>query len=356
MATLSEIDFGTGGRPTVVISNKVHDDVLALLEPHALVIPNRDIESLPHGDLLARCREAQALIAFMPDRVDEAFLEQCPKLRVIACALKGYDNFDVAACERRGVWVTVASDLLTIPTAELAIGLMLGVARHIRAGDDYVRAGWFKGWRPILYGAGLTHSTVGIIGMGKVGHALAQRLRGFEVRVLYDDPYPLAADLARTLNASRVERAELLARSDFVLPLVPLTGATRGMIDAAALARMQPHAILVNVGRGSVVDEHAVARSLVAGELAGYAADVFAMEDWALPDRPRSIPGALVELGHKTLFTPHLGSAVASVRKQIELDAAQNVLAVLRGQWPHGAINRPDETARALEARRADAA
>lgn len=338
---LSASDFGTGGKPTVVISNKVHDDVLALLEPHAFAIPNRDVEALSHRDLLARCREAHALIAFMPDWVDEAFVQECPQLRVIACALKGYDNFDLAACERRGIWVTVAADLLTVPTAELAVALMLGVARHVRAGDDYVRAGWFKGWRPMLYGVGLHRATVGIIGMGKVGHALAQRLRGFEVKILYEDPYPLAADLARSLNAARVERDELLAHSDFVLPLVPLTGATRGMIGAAALARMRPHAILVNVGRGSVVDEEAVAQALAAGRLGAYAADVFAMEDWMLADRPRSIPGALIEMGHKTLFTPHLGSAVANVRKQIELDAASNVLEVLSGRLPHGAINRP---------------
>ncbi len=333
---------GAGDKPTIVISNKVHDEVLALLEPHAHVIPNRDVESLPHGELVARCREAHALMAFMPDRVDEAFLQACPRLRVIACALKGYDNFDVAACDRRGVWLTVAADLLTIPTAELALALMLSLARHVRAGDDYVRAGWFKGWRPILYGSALTHRTVGIIGMGKVGHALAQRLRGFEVRILYDDPYPLAPDLAKSLNATCVAREELLAQSDYVLPLVPLTGATRGMIDAAALAWMHSHAFLINVGRGSVVDEDAVAQALSQDRLAGYAADVFAMEDWALADRPRYLPDALLEMGPKTLFTPHLGSAVTSVRKAIELDTAQNVLEVLAGRLPHGAINQPD--------------
>lgn len=328
-------------KPTVVISNKVHDEVLSLLEAHADVIPNRDVESLSYRDLLARCREAHALIAFMPDRVDEAFLDACPRLRVIGCALKGYDNFDVQACERRGIWVTVAQDLLTIPTAELALALMLGVARNLRAGDEYVRDGWFKGWRPILYGAGLTHCTVGMIGMGKVGHALAQRLRGFDVRILYNDPFPLAPDLARSLNARRVELPELLGKSDFVLPLVPLTLQTRGLVSASALALMQPHAFLVNVGRGSVVDEEAVARALAGGRLAGYAADVFAMEDWALTERPRSIPQALLDLRTRTLFTPHLGSAVAAVRKQIELDAAMNVIEALAGGMPHGAINRP---------------
>jgi phosphonate dehydrogenase len=234
----------------------------------------------------------------MPDRVDAAFLSQCRRPRVIACALKGFDNFDVGACTAAGVWLAIVPDLLTEPTAELAVGLAIGLGRMIRNGDAIVRSGAFEGWRPILYGAGLDGSTVTIVGMGHVGRAIARRLSGFGCRILGVDPQSdmPSGVVGRDLNSA-------LADSDFVILAAPLTPATHHLIGRDAIAQMKPRTLLINVGRGSVVDETAVADALESDALGGYAADVFEMEDWALPERPMAIDPRLRE-HPRTLFTP----------------------------------------------------
>ncbi len=161
-------------------------------------------------------------MAFMPECIDDAFLAACPDLRVIACALKGYDNFDVTACTRRGVWLTIVPDLLTAPTAELTIGLMIVLCRNIVPSDRLVRGGEFGGWRPILYGTGIDGSTVGLIGAGALGKAVARRLAGFRTTLLYTDNSPLSTDQEEELRLRRVALDELLGRSDFVLLCLPL--------------------------------------------------------------------------------------------------------------------------------------
>jgi Lactate dehydrogenase and related dehydrogenases len=328
-------------KPKVILTHRVHPEVIKLLAEHCEVVPNPTPETLPLDEILQRAKDAEALMTFMPDRVDEAFLRACPRLRVVGCALKGYDNYDVEACTRHGVWITNVPDLLTIPTAELTIGLLIGLTRNMLAGDRFVRTGRFNGWRPALYGSGLTGKTLGIIGMGAVGQAIAQRLVGYEMRVLYTDPVALPKEKEAQWGLDRVELPELLAASDFVVPMVPYRDQTLHMIDGGALARMKTGAYLINTCRGSVVDEQAVVEALASGRLAGYAADVFEMEEWARPDRPQAIPQALLDDSERTLFTPHIGSAVDAVRLEIELEAARNILQALRGEIPQGAINRP---------------
>lgn len=328
-------------KPTVVLTHRVHPEVIELLAEHCQVIANDTDESLERDEIVRRAQGAEAVMTFMPDSVDEAFLGACPYLRVIGCALKGYDNYDVDACTRHGVWITNVPDLLTVPTAELTIGLLIGLTRNMLAGDRFVRSGRFNGWRPALYGSSLTGRTLGIIGMGAVGQAIVQRLVGYEMRVLYTDPVALPAEKVRQWNVERTDLAALLAASDFVVPMVPYHDETLHMIDAAALAQMKMGAYLINTCRGSVVNEQAVAEALASGRLAGYAADVFEMEEWARPDRPSGIPSSLLENLEHTLFTPHIGSAVDTVRLQIELEAARNILQALRGEVPQGAINRP---------------
>jgi phosphonate dehydrogenase len=322
----------------VVITHRVHPEVIELLSEHAVVIANQSAETLSRPALLDRLAGAHGVMTFMPDHVDDVFLDAAPRLQVIAAALKGYDNHDVDACTRRGVWVTVREDLLTVPTAELAIGLIIGLARRIPSADRFMRDGRFSGWRPRFYGTGLAGSCVGIIGMGAVGRALARRLRAFDARVVFHDrrrPADLPGDV------ESLALGDLLERSDFVLPLVHLTADSRHLIGAAALSRIKPGSYLVNVGRGSVVDERAVIEALDSGRLAGYAADVFEMEDWARPDRPRSVPRELLERHERTLLTPHIGSAVDAARRAIELDAARSILDAFRGVTPRGAVNRP---------------
>jgi phosphonate dehydrogenase len=212
--------------------------------------------------------------------------------------------------------------------------------RRVAEADREMRLGTFAGWRPRLYGAGLDGATAGIVGMGQVGRAVAARLRGFGTRIVYCDPRPVSPAALAGAEMTRLGWFSLREVSDVVVLALPLTGDTRHLLGAEALATMRPGAFLVNVGRGSVVDEDAVAGALASGQLAGYAADVFAMEDWALPGRPRRIPPGL--LAHpRTLFTPHLGSAVDGVRRQLSREAARQVHQVLRGQRPDHAVNEP---------------
>ncbi len=303
----------------VLITQRVFPETIDLLSPHAEVIVG---PPLPDAD---------ALMVFMPDSLDEAFLRACPNLKIVAAALKGCDNFDVESCTRLGIWFTIVPDLLTEPTAELALALMLGLARNVLAGDRLIRSGGFQGWRPILYGTGLAGSTVGLIGFGAVGRALARMLQGFSCRIQYFDP---SVDGSTPVDT-------VLATSDFVLPLLPLTPQTFRILGREALSRMKRGSYLINVSRGSIVDEEAVTDAIESGHLTGYAADTFEMEDWARRDRPREISARLLRFTDRTLFTPHLGSAVGSARREIERAAASNILQVLRGERPSGAINNP---------------
>jgi phosphonate dehydrogenase len=321
--------------PKIVVTNKVFPGTLARLEEIGDVVANQREQPLTYEEVRSRAADADAVLAFMPDRIDAGFLAAAPRLRVVACALKGFDNFDLEAASRAGVWVSIVPDLLTNPTAELGVGLAIALARKIRDGDSYVRANRFDGWRPMLYGTGLDGSTVTIVGMGAVGRAIARRLSGFACKLIGIDP---AARMPEGVQSMPLHDA--LSRSDYVFVAAPLTGPNRHLIGNDAVSVMRRGALLINVGRGSVVHEAVVARALENGALGGYAADVFEFEDWALPDRPRVIDPRL--LAHpNALFTPHLGSAVASVRKEIELRAAENIVDVLSGRVPRDAINEP---------------
>jgi phosphonate dehydrogenase len=332
-------------RPRIVVTHWIHDDVADELRAIGDPILNETRETLSRSEILRRCREAEALIVFMPDAVDAGFLEACPRLGIISAALKGFDNFDVAACTRRGVWFTITPDLLTEPTADLAFGLLLAITRRIPSGDREIRAGRFSGWKPQLYGAGLSGATAGIVGFGQVGRALAVRLAAFGTRVVYHDSRGPAAGEDAAPGSYR-ELGELLAEADFVFPFVPLTPATHHLFARETLARMKRGSYLVNAGRGSLVDEVAIAAALRAGQLAGYAADVFEMEDWSRADRPREVTPDLLDPALNTAFTPHLGSAVDSVRREIAREAGRRIAEWARGERPRHAVNDPSQAAR----------
>jgi len=328
-------------RPKVVIGHRVFDETLDLLAPHAEVVaPSAaDGDALPPERLRHELADADAWMAFMPDRADEDMLSRAQHLKLIAGALKGWDNFDLQACTRRGVWLSVVPDLLTEPTAELAIGLMIGLGRHVRHGDQHVRSGAFRGWEPRFYGVGLAGARVGHVGMGAIGQAIAKRLKPFGAVQRYVDPLRLNAGAEATLGLAREPQLDaLFGWSDYLVLGAPLTPATLHLIDASALAKVRPGCLLINPARGSLVDEAAVLAALESGRLGGYAADVFEMEDWALAQRPRAIAPAL--LNHPaTLFTPHIGSAVVDVRRAIEHRAADNILDALSGRIPRDALN-----------------
>lgn len=313
-------------RPHILATARIFPETRAALEALGTVEANAGTEPWPEAGRRARAARATALLAFMTDRVDEAFLAAAPDLRIVACALKGADNFDLAACRARGVAVSLVPDLLTAPTAELAIGLAIGLGRHLRAGDAAVRGGGFEGWRPVLYGQGLDGATVAVLGLGALGAAIAARLAPFGCRLLGVDPARAAPP-----GVEAVPLDAALEAADLVIAALPLTPGTLHLLDGPRIARMRPGALLVNIGRGSAVREAAVADALAAGHLGGFAADVFELEDWALEARPRAIDQRL--LAHpRTLFTPHLGSAVEGVRRAIELRAAANIADVLAGR------------------------
>jgi len=246
------------------------------------------------------------------------------------------------ACTRRSITVTIVEDLLTIPSAELAIGLMIGLGRHLLQGDTAVREGKFHGWRPWFYGLGLHGSTVGLIGLGAIGHAIAQRLLGFGSNQIYYDSRKAHCDLEQKLRLRWVPLEELLSQSDLVVLSLPLTLDTKHLINESRLKLMKPSALLINPARGSLVDEKAVGAALVERTLGGYAADVFELEDWARVDRPETVDSRILAHRDKTLLTPHLGSAVEAFRRQIAERAIENVIEFLEGRRPPGAINAPE--------------
>lgn len=330
-------------KPRVVVTHRVHEEVLDLLRADCHVIANQSPNTLPPEEVMQRVREADAMMAFMPDRVDAGFLAACPRLKVIGAALKGFDNFDVAACTARDVWLTFVPDLLTVPTAELTVGLTIGLTRQVRAADAFVRSGAFRGWQPQFYGLGIDGSVIGILGMGAIGRAVAERLGGWGATLLYTDRERLPTAIEARLGVCWAETGEVFRQSDIVILALPLTAETLHTVDAKRLALMKPGAFLINPCRGSVVDEAAVLTALRSGQLGGYGADAFEMEDWARLDRPRRIDPDL--LAHPaTLFTAHIGSAVQRVRLAIERRAAGNILQVLRGEVPTDAVNHPTGT------------
>ena len=332
----------TVGKPRVVVTHWVHPEVADYLAGFSdALIPTRDQGVFSAGQVADLAGSADGLIGCMADRVDDAFLARCPCLRVVSATLKGYDNFDAEACARRGIWLTIIPDTIIAPTAELAIGLTIGLMRKIAAGDARIRRGDFAGWRPQLYGSGLSGATVGIAGMGQLGQAIARRLAGFEAQVAYYDERRLDARTERALSASWHSLERVAEISDVLIAALPLTRSTRHLVNSNVIQRLRLGAFVVNVGRGSVIDEDAIADALDSGHLGGYAADVFAMEDWILAGHPAAISDRL--LRHpRTLFTPHLGSAVDDVRLQMSLQAARQIRQVLDGDRPDHAVNVPE--------------
>lgn len=324
----------------IVVTNRVFPETRALLEAHARVVTNESDEPWPSETLLDHCRDAFGLMAFMTDNIGKDFISACPELRIVGAALKGYDNIDVEACSRAGVTVTIVPDLLTVPTAELAIGLMLSLGRNILAGDAAIRSDGFAGWRPALYGAGLQGATVGILGFGLVGQAIAERLRPFRCSLV-------ASDVAQRPecafpHVTFMEMERVIAEADWLVLALPLTADTQHLIGRSAIARMKPGVRIVNPARGSLVDETAIADALATGHIAGYAADVFECEDWARDGRPDGIDPRLLADETRTVLTPHIGSAVTHVRRDIELSAARSIVDAIAGRPPAHAVNAPE--------------
>jgi glyoxylate reductase len=296
-------------------------DIRPLLGPGvALVVPPRG--SFSRAELLTAVREADALIALLDVAVDAALLDAGPHLKVVANHAVGYDNVDVAAASARGIAVTNTPDVLTDATADFTFALILAAARRLGEGEVLARSGNWLGWAPDqLLGQSVAHRVIGIIGFGRIGQAVARRAAGFAMEILYTSPRE-PADVA---GARRVELNELLAAADVVTLHCPLTAATRHIIDAAALQRMKPTAVLVNTARGPCVDEEALAAALERGTIAAAGLDVF--------DKEPSIHAGLLA-SRKVVLAPHLGSATLEARGGMARLCAEAVAAVLAGRRP----------------------
>lgn len=283
----------------------------------------------PREELLRGVERADALVSLLTDRVDEDVIAAAPNLRVIANYAVGYENIDVEAATRRGIIVTNTPDVLTETTADLAWALMLAVARRVPEGVEYVREGQWRTWGPeLLLGPDAWRATLGLVGLGRIGSAVARRARGFEMRVLYNTPTPRPE---RAGDAEWVELDTLLAESDFVSIHTPLTPETRGLLDRRRLGLMKPTAVLVNTARGPVVDTDALYEALREGR--PFAAGLDVTDPEPLPaDHP------LLTLPNCTVV-PHIGSASHATRTRMSQMVAENVLAALGGRPAPNALN-----------------
>jgi len=309
--------------PSLYIARLLPEPVMAAARErfHLTVLPKA---SPPSRDaLLEGLRQAQAAICTLTEHLDQEILSQAPRLRVIANYAVGYNNIVLEAARARGIVVTNTPDVLTETTADLTWALLLATARRVAEGDRLVREGAWQGWEPTqLLGADVEGKTLGIIGMGRIGRAVARRASGFNMTVLYCS-HGVSNPSALDSQWQRLPQDEVLARSDFISLHVPLTPDTHHVIGAAELRRMRPTAFLINTSRGPVVDEAALVDALRDGRLAGAGLDVYEQE-------PHLHPG-LLQL-RQVVLLPHLGSATLRTRIHMGMVCLENIQAVLEGR------------------------
>lgn len=313
-------------RPTLYTARLLPEPIMAAIrERYALVSEPQEGE-IPTADELRRgFAAADAVICTLADRITDDLFTAAARLKIVANYAVGYNNIDVAAATRRGIVVTNTPDVLTDATADLAWALMLAVARRVVEGDRWTRTGTWPGWAPTqMLGADVTEKTLGIIGMGRIGQAVARRAAGFDMRVLYTSRRKLPHAALYT-GWERASIQTVIEQSDFLSLHVPLTDSTRHLIGANELAAMKPGAILINTARGPVVDEAALLAALRSRTIAAAGLDVYERE----PD----ILAGLEELSNVVLL-PHLGSATTETRIKMGLICLENIAAVLAGSAP----------------------
>jgi glyoxylate reductase len=297
---------------------------------HKFEVRLHDSETGPSADQIATDASGCAgLLTLIRDPIDASLMDRLPGLRAIANYGVGYDNIDIRAATVRGIMLTNTPEVLTDATADLAMALILAVARRLGEGERMVRAGKFEGWTPkLLVGADLEGATLGLVGFGRIAAAVGRRALGFGMRLLHTSRHEHAD--AETLGSRRVSLDELLALSDFVSIHAPLTQETRHLFDAVALSKMKATAFLVNTARGPIVDEAALAAALTQRRIAGAGLDVYESEPEVHPD--------LLRLDNVVVL-PHIGSATRGTRAAMSSVAASNLIAALSGERPPNLVN-----------------
>lgn len=319
-------------RPAVYVTRLLPGGAIEFLKHHANVRVWREEAPPPRKELLKQAAASDGILCLLTDRIDAAMLSQAPRLAVVSNMATGYDNIDVEAASRHAVLVTRTPGVLSETTAEFTIALLFAAARRIAEGDRMVRQGHWRTWGPsTLLGCDLAGSTLGIVGLGGIGEAVARRARALEMRVIYYSR-TRKKDFERQLGVRYVTLATLLERSDFVSLHAPLTEETRHMIGKQELDTMKPNAILINTARGPLVDQSALYRALNRGGIAAAALDVTDPEPIAHDDPLLALDNVII--------TPHIASASIATRSKMAMLAAENLVQALSGRLPKHAVNR----------------
>ena len=315
----------------VLVTGNLPDDIVLPLRDRFRITLHRQDRPMDRKELLSAVRGKHGLLCMITDQVDTELLDLAPDLKMVANFGVGFNNIDVAAATARGIPVSNTPGVLTDATADLALALILAVGRRVVEGDTYTRQGRFKFWAPFHFlGHEITGKTLGLIGMGRIGAAVARRAAGFDMPVLYHNRNRLPKEEEVALGARYVDLDTLLEQSDFVSLHVPLTSETRHLIGAKELKQMKPGAYLVNTARGPVVDESALLEALEQKRIAGAGLDVYEHE-------PELTPG-LVQLTKVTLL-PHMGSATEKTRRRMGAMAVENLIEGLEGRRPPNCVN-----------------
>jgi gluconate 2-dehydrogenase len=312
-------------QPTLVVGRPIFPDVLDELRRHARVLDNQAGSTFDAATLAARLAEADGLMVTAFDPVDAGLLGMAPRLRIVANIGVGYDNVDVAACAGRGVVVTNTPGVVDDATADVAFALMLAAARRIAEGDRFVRDGKWSSISQLAMGLDVHHRTLGIVGFGRIGRAVARRAAGFDMKILYHNRHRLDPAEEARFGVAFADFDRLLSQSDFVVLQVPATPETHHLIGPDQLSLMKRTAVLVNTARGGVVDDAALADALGRGIIAAAGLDVFEGE-------PKVHP-ALLGLPNVVL-APHIGSATLATRHAMVRRASTNLIAFLAGEAP----------------------
>ena len=318
-------------KPKVFATHPLFEAPRKLLDEHCEVDYWREAGRPPRDELLKRVADKDALICLLTEKINDELLDRVPKLRIVSNVAVGFDNIDVAACTRRKIVATNTPGVLDETTADFAWTLLMAIARRLLEGDQLTRSGQWPGWNlDQLCGADVWGKTLGLVGFGRIGKAVARRASGFLMKVIYTDAIRAPGEVEKQLNVEYRALDQLLAEADFISVHVPLLPETRHLLSGPQFEKMKRTAYIINTSRGPVIDEAALVAALEGKKLAGAALDVYENE-------PKVHPG-LMKRGD-VILAPHIASASIETRTMMAVMAAENVIALFNGKRPPNALN-----------------